>query len=200
MLAGLLLTTALWTDPGPEAAAGADERPPVAVRVEKPLHRDAVQAWYVSLCRRTAERQRMPAAKAVPELVALYEVLDEAEGFSLARRDRMRAVLRGRVEWYAHRLRKQVAEEARDARRERLRANTDGKPRPPASNEGPAAIGAASLIDLIQRTVNPPIWDVNGGPASVGYFAPFHALVVRAPGEVHHQLGGTLGQLRRVAR
>ncbi len=31
---------------------------------------------------------------------------------------------------------------------------------------------AQALVDLIQRTISPSSWDVNGGNGSVRYFAP----------------------------
>jgi len=55
---------------------------------------------------------------------------------------------------------------------------------------------AQALIDLIQATVSPEVWDINGGQSSIRYFANGHALVVRAPGDVHDDLGGLLHQLR----
>jgi hypothetical protein len=53
------------------------------------------------------------------------------------------------------------------------------------------------LVDLIQRTITPAVWDVNGGPASVHYFRPLHALVVAAPGQTHDQLQNVLPQMRK---
>lgn len=53
-----------------------------------------------------------------------------------------------------------------------------------------------SLVDLIQRTIRPEFWDVNGGPGTIRYYEAWHCLVVRATSEVHTQLGGLTGQLR----
>jgi hypothetical protein len=52
------------------------------------------------------------------------------------------------------------------------------------------------LVELIQATISPATWDINGGNGSVVYFAPLRVLVVSAPGTVHNQIGGVLGQLR----
>lgn len=57
--------------------------------------------------------------------------------------------------------------------------------------------GGKELVDLIQHVIAPQSWDVNGGPGSIYYWAPGHAIVVRQTAEVHHQLGDTLHQLRR---
>ena len=54
-----------------------------------------------------------------------------------------------------------------------------------------------SLVSLIERTIHPDFWDVNGGPGSIVYYRPLHALVVTATSEIHHSLGGTLDALRK---
>lgn len=61
---------------------------------------------------------------------------------------------------------------------------------------GPPDYGPA-LVELIQRTIAPGFWDVNGGPGTIVYYAPLRALVVRATGEIHGNLRGALGGLRR---
>jgi hypothetical protein len=52
------------------------------------------------------------------------------------------------------------------------------------------------LVELIQQTISPETWDINGGNGAVVYYAPLRVLVVSAPGDVHTQVGGVLGQLR----
>lgn len=56
---------------------------------------------------------------------------------------------------------------------------------------------AQELIELIQRTISPNFWDVAGGPGSMFYYRPLMALVVRATSEVHDDVGGVPGALRR---
>jgi hypothetical protein len=53
------------------------------------------------------------------------------------------------------------------------------------------------LVDLIRKTIAPSSWDVNGGPGTIQYWRPGHALVVRASDDVHEQIGGVVGQLRQ---
>ena len=53
------------------------------------------------------------------------------------------------------------------------------------------------LVELIQHTINPDSWDVNGGPGTIFYYAPLQCLVVRASTEVHENLGGVVGALRK---
>lgn len=61
---------------------------------------------------------------------------------------------------------------------------------------GGQAADARHLVDLIQATVRPDSWDVNGGTGTIRYFANGHALVVSAPEEVHEELGDLLRKLR----
>ncbi len=56
---------------------------------------------------------------------------------------------------------------------------------------------SAALIELIERTISPEFWETNGGPGSMFYYAPVHALVVSATQEVHDNVGGALRALRR---
>jgi hypothetical protein len=57
-----------------------------------------------------------------------------------------------------------------------------------------------ALVDLIQKTIAPTTWDVNGGPGSIYYWYPQRAIVVRASDEVHEQIGGVLEQMERMNR
>ena len=54
-----------------------------------------------------------------------------------------------------------------------------------------------ALVELIQTTIQPDFWDVNGGPGTIVYYAPLHALVVRATSEVHHKIGGAVKVIRK---
>ena len=65
---------------------------------------------------------------------------------------------------------------------------------------GAAVNDAQQLIELIQRTIMPEFWDRNGGPGTMVYYAPVHALVVRATRGVHQRLGGLLQGARRDGR
>jgi hypothetical protein len=56
------------------------------------------------------------------------------------------------------------------------------------------------LVELIQQTIAPQTWDVNGGLGSAYYWRPGRALVIRQTGNVHDQLGGLLEQLGRAGR
>ena len=49
------------------------------------------------------------------------------------------------------------------------------------------------LVDLIQTTIAPDSWDVNGGPGSIVYYQPLRVIVVRQTDRVHELLGGAVG-------
>jgi hypothetical protein len=65
---------------------------------------------------------------------------------------------------------------------------------------GAVADNGRALVELIERTINPAFWDVNGGPGSIVYYAPLQCLVVRATGEIHGNVGGLIGGLRDAGR
>jgi hypothetical protein len=95
------------------------------------------------------------------------------------------------------------AAQALAARLARITYSLDGPGTLAAGNEafGGGAIGGdwgPALVSLIERTIAPEKWDTVGGPFTIMYYAPLKVLVVRATGEVHHDIGGVLGGLRRV--
>lgn len=55
------------------------------------------------------------------------------------------------------------------------------------------------LVELIEQTISPDIWEVNDRAASIYFRRPLHTLVVRAPGGVHRQTVNVLNQLRVAA-
>ena len=55
-------------------------------------------------------------------------------------------------------------------------------------------------MELIQRTIAPASWDVNGGPGTIQYWRPGRALVVRQTDEMHERIGDVLKQLDRAGR
>lgn len=64
------------------------------------------------------------------------------------------------------------------------------------SNASPPDHGE-DLVDLIHKTISPSSWDINGGPGTIQYWRPGHALVIRASDEVQEEIGGVLDQLHR---
>ena len=137
---------------------------------------------YLAAMRNSARRANPDPLQAGPQLLVLHQNVGEVERLSTAERSRMRRALEGRLGQVRDRLRRLVR---------------------PAKDRGSRMAGPADtaqarrLIDLIQTTIAPETWDVNGGKGSIRYHSPLQVLVVRQTGEVHHQLGGVLGQLRR---
>jgi hypothetical protein len=56
------------------------------------------------------------------------------------------------------------------------------------------------LVDLIEQTINPAFWDVNGGPGTIVYYRPLRCIVVLATSEVHGSVGGLIGGLRAAGK
>lgn len=57
--------------------------------------------------------------------------------------------------------------------------------------------GGRELVELIERTINPSFWSTNGGPGAIYYFQPLQCLVISATAEVHENIGGLLGGVRK---
>jgi hypothetical protein len=124
--------------------------------------------------------------------------------------------LRSRLEKISDHIERQVARANRDVKKDALPALRDPEstvlaqqlPVPGGAAPAPGGQPAAApgtpggfdygpdLVDLIQRTISPGTWDINGGNGSIVYFSPLRVLVVSAPGTVHDQIGDVLGQLR----
>lgn len=132
----------------------------------------------------SAEHQRPDPGEVVPELAGLYLALSDAAALGPSER----ASMRHRVKFRLELLRDDLLRAQARARRTR----------PNDTANGGAAVppGAAQLIQLIQTTIEPDSWAVNGGPGTINYFSPLQVLVIRQTGEVHHQIGGVLGALR----
>ena len=90
---------------------------------------------------------------------------------------------------------------------DQLLAQQIGRPRAGANRprvdiaQPPPPIGIPNdygpeLVELIQRTISPATWDINGGNGAVVYYAPRRVLVVSAPTLVHERVGALLGELR----
>lgn len=52
------------------------------------------------------------------------------------------------------------------------------------------------LVSLIQRTISPQFWEVNGGPGVIIYYPPLRVLVVRATSQIHGQIRDLNNRLR----
>jgi hypothetical protein len=51
---------------------------------------------------------------------------------------------------------------------------------------------AQTIVNMVQQSVDPSMWNVNGGPGSVTYHEPTQSLIIRASAEMHYMLSGNL--------
>lgn len=58
-------------------------------------------------------------------------------------------------------------------------------------------IGGEQLVEVIKKTISPASWDDNGGNGTIIYWGTQRYLIITQTDEVHEQIGGLMGQLRR---
>lgn len=58
-------------------------------------------------------------------------------------------------------------------------------------------IGGEQLVEVIKKTIRPASWDDNGGNGTIVYWGTQRFLIITQTDEVHEQIGGLMGQLRR---
>jgi hypothetical protein len=168
MSAAYCLFVAALAGPAPELPAS---RPFSEISTARAA---VTQALYDS--NRARGRDPMETA---PPVVSLYERLSQSDELPTPERRRLQSQLRTRLV------------ELNDVlRRRALRAAATN------SGGGPVAARAQELIDLIQSTIAPESWAVNGGRGTIVFYSPLNVLVIRQTAEVHHQIGGTINQLR----
>ncbi len=204
-----------------DSGSTAADAPAVALRRYHEIERDMTEAL------RSEVRAPTPAARAeaVRRMCELYrelaadsrlETSDELKSYKAklwSRMTRVKRELEQRVARQAGEARGRAPSEAESQAIQDAAASlaaqmsysnyTLGGPAYVLAHSGAAFGGGAvndhaqELIDLIQRTISPNFWDVSGGPGSMFYYRPLMALVVRATSEVHGDVGGLLGALRR---
>ncbi len=154
--------------------------------------------------RRWAKPKANEADIAAREFLALYEQLQQDTQLARSQRERLRLKIRGRLLALA----RQIGQRA-DGRQgpesvgpiDGVLAQVGGQAR------GNAARGRQAnddygpeLVELIQETVAPGSWDINGGTGTIYYWRPGRAIVVRQRGDVHEEIGGVLRQLQRAGQ
>jgi hypothetical protein len=157
---------------------------------------------------------------AIYEMLPLYrEIRYHPRRLTSPTLERYRFQLRSRLLQIQNRLKRELARQAQESPRATSLAEAttnaviDQMSLVGASAGGPSQLfaskgafgGAArppdfglALVELIQATIEPDSWDVHGGPGTIVYYAPLHALVVRATSEVHHKIGGAVRVIRQV--
>lgn len=121
-----------------------------------------------------------------------------------AERTRLQTRLKSRLARLASGIRQDVREKMREQKSPTASASTSAHQPPGAESQktrrlagGAAQDEGQALVDLIEATIAPESWDVNGGPGTIKYWPAWHVLVVRQTDEVHEQLGGVVHGMRQ---
>lgn len=177
--------------------------------------------------KRSAARQGPASAAEVHELANLFGVVVRDQEMSKPDRDATRLSLRNRLLRIGKDLQAQVKRANRAAKRATSRSSVASKNSSrsasldqahsaqtqnsransqdvagPGSIQGGAGGGAVAdsaqdLIELIQTTIDPDSWDINGGPGTIRFYRPLNVLVIRASDEVHRSVGGVVNGVRQ---
>lgn len=131
--------------------------------------------------------------------LSLYAAADELPA---AERTRLKLRLKSRLARLASRLRRDSCKQHTASASQTASASatqTTGTPAPKTAGlaGGGAQDEGQSLVDLIEATIAPETWDVNGGPGTIKYWPAWQVLVVRQTDEVHEQLGGVVRGMRK---
>lgn len=176
--------------------------------------------------RRWAKVADKEASVAAREFLAIYDELQRDVQLPRDEREQLRSKVRGRLAKLIPQLNKNTAADKRAADKGHpasvdaaaihtpilgqiggaggLRGAGAGMAGPGggAFGGGNSLVGDAGpdLVDLIQKTIAPPSWDVNGGPGAIYYWRPGMSIVVRQTDDVHEQLNDLLQQLQRAGQ
>ena len=154
-------------------------------------------------------KERKAWEATVVKLVGMYgEITRDARLLTSDALNGYRVKLRSRLVKVQKRLERELASQRKtDAGAGNSLAAGSGASSSGSSNSGKsqragAAGGAAfdsglALVELIQRTISPDFWDVNGGPGTIVYYRQWHALVVRATPQIHRRIGGAVRGARK---
>ncbi len=168
------------------------------LRIESRDQQQALRAVYRDMARRSFRTAKPDPFEMVPQLIGMYETLRTVRGFPVSERNRMRETLRARLRSMRDRLAYDLAKLRRKEGRAGSRVRTA---RTDADSSGPLSgteqQNVAELIDLIESTVEPDSWASRGGNGTMTYYRRLRVLVVRQTSQVHHQIGQTLGQLKK---
>ncbi len=202
----------------PADAAGQVGSP--VVKLRKRTGRELLTAVRETLARLARPEDEQLEAS-VEELLFVHQELREDDAMARSQREYYTAKVGSRLQLLSVELKKRIARNKRLGKPkppDRIRGHEEtveqlgqraagaAPPVPPLLGNGRAGPRGRQqpnddygqhLVDLIQKTIAPSTWDVNGGLGSIYYWRPGRALVVRQTGEVHDRMGGVLGQLRQ---
>ena len=174
--------------------------------------------------RRWAKAADQEADAAARDLLDIYRAIQQDTRMARSHRETLRLTVRARLDQLCTQIGKQIAKEkaavksdspiksdsvksvAADQGRQASSALAQmGVPAGGGTGGGAAggqnanADAGQQLVDLIQNTISPKSWDVNGGACTIYYWQQQHAIVVRATGDVHGEISDTLEQLNRAS-
>lgn len=154
-----------------ESAAKTAESGPAAKSqpsVSQTLSRELSQFLARRFPKTPADRRRE-----ADQLLKLHAKVLADKRLSTTERDRWLVRLKGRLTRIAGDIRRDLA----------------------AARGGAAQDDGQALVELIEATIAPQSWDVNGGQGTIRYWPNWHVLVVRQSDDVHEQIGG-VGDMR----
>lgn len=215
----LLLASALAGQPV-EAPSPQDTTTIEPARVQVPTSAEQLREQALAAIRQARAAQGYAATRQAAEaLLRAYFTLDESTQLRSREQGRLKTMLRSRMrrtsealveELARQRTRTRVAErKARVALASTTSSTASVEDHAPASASAGVLAGwraggraeedyGQQLVELIQTVIQPDQWEVNGGRSTIYYYKPRHALIISAPAEVHHAVGGALGGLRAV--
>jgi hypothetical protein len=109
------------------------------------------RAEVMRVLRESSRAGRRDPVESTPAVAAVYRQLGASEKLPVAERRRLQAQLRTRLSELDNVLRRRAQRAARP-------------------HTGGVAANAQNLIDLIQTTIAPDSWEINGGKGSIFYF------------------------------
>ncbi|MBN2475911.1 MAG: hypothetical protein JXB62_14965 [Pirellulales bacterium] len=207
----------------PSLPAIEHDKPIVPLREGVEL-RDAARAALA----RWARPGNQEAELAAREFLLLYRELQADDELARSQRKPLRGTVRGRLVALSRQLQKRAAVERRLAKKQQPKSVEAAVKEHAALAQwggfgggfGQQGIGGPGigggmmgggpgsanddygedLIELIQQTIAPRTWDVNGGPGSIYYWRPGRAMVVRQTAEVHEQISDVLQQMGKLGK
>ena len=167
-------------------------------RLEPQQVRDAIR---LVLQREATAKSPDARAAAIRDLSKMYVAIVRDEEMAMAARKRYQAKMYSRLMSIKKDLKDNISRHKRNPKAELPQYPTSEsllEAAQTARGGGAVRDYGETLVELIQATVSPEHWDVNGGPGSIVYYPNLKVLVVRASGEAHGRVGGLFDGLRRV--
>ena len=150
---------------------------------------------------------------AARDLLGIYREIEQDKKLAVSQRENLRMSVRGRLMQLAADIKrasaglKTVAPKSVAVGKNRDVLEQGGV----AQNGGGAGAGfgggqngnnnnadaGQDLVDLIENTISPKQWDINGGNCTIYYWKLQHAIVVRATDDVHADISDALDQLNQ---